>query len=117
MRSLSALRRRIAALASRLPSRRRLRRIIVPVVFRPDQDGPLLLDSMYVQHLGAAAPPIDETGSIDTEGSILGTLLPLTDEQRAAWRSKDEIERFPQSPEEKAIWLLVEKEIQRCSKS
>ena len=110
MKSLSSLRTRIRALGALLPRRRRLRLIIVPVVFRPDLDGPLLLDSMYVQHLGAAEPPIDESGVIDLKGSIFGKPLPLTAEQRAAWRSKDEVAQFPQTPKEVAIWRAIERE-------
>jgi hypothetical protein len=110
MRSLSALRRRIAALASRLPGRRRLQRIIVPVVSRPDQDGPLLLNAMYVIDLSVAPPPVDDSTGIDNDGSIWGTPLKMTDAQRAAWRSTDEVERFPQSSKEKAIWRAFEKE-------
>ena len=80
------------------------------VVSRPDKGGPLLLNSLYVQDLGAAEPPSEETSSINTKGSIFGKPLPLTAEQRAAWRSKDEVAQFPQTPKEVAIWRAIERE-------
>jgi hypothetical protein len=44
------------------------------------------------------------------EGTILGKFLPLTAEQRAAWRSREKVARFPQTPEEVAIWCSIEAE-------
>jgi hypothetical protein len=101
---------RLRALRARLPEHRRLKRVVIPVVSRPDLDGPLRLDEMLVMDIGGACPAsgCDGDSSVHADDSIFGKPLPLAPEQLAAWRSDDETKRFPQTPEEVAIWRSAE---------
>jgi len=117
MRKLHSFRRRISSLWARLPAQRRFKKIVVPVVFRPDQDGPLKLEKMYVMDLKEECPPSGEdldfcADDVHPDDTIFGKPLPLTAEQRAAWRSHEEVSRFPQTPEEVTVWRSAQKLIE-----
>jgi len=118
MASLVSLRRRTRALQRAIPEGPSARRIYITMVSRPEPEGPLKLERMHVLYFpsnGGDAQCISDPNS-DNAGAddfILGRPFLLTPEQRAAWRSHEEVERFPRTPEEIALWRAVEERIAR----